>query len=206
MLSPTPVHIDSLFCVWFQRSVCVFWPTGMSLTPDLSDAASIPEDVVVRRMVALFDYDPWESSPNVDSEVSATMTPYYVFNHFLQILSYYCFKYNKVVCGDVSRLFLSLKGWTWLPFRRHHICVRWHGSRRILLCECQYNDWYLVLMLTFAHKFNFHLNFRGIFTDDGVWFHQTSCSRYPGIKRKRLARMFAQDAKSQTQWEISRFY
>uniref|UniRef100_A0A3B4UAS2 RIMS-binding protein 2-like n=1 Tax=Seriola dumerili TaxID=41447 RepID=A0A3B4UAS2_SERDU len=30
---------------------------------------SIPEDVVVRRMVALFDYDPWESSPNMDSEV-----------------------------------------------------------------------------------------------------------------------------------------
>lgn len=80
----------------------------MSLTPDLSDAASIPEDVVVRRMVALFDYDPWESSPNVDSEVSATLTPFYIFNHFLQILSYYCFKYNKVVCGDVSRLFFCL--------------------------------------------------------------------------------------------------
>lgn len=46
----------------------------MSLTPDLSDAASIPDDVVVRRMVALFDYDPWESSPNMDSEVSTIMT------------------------------------------------------------------------------------------------------------------------------------
>lgn len=43
----------------------------MSLTPALSDVASIPEDVVVRRMVALFDYDPWESSPNIDTEVSA---------------------------------------------------------------------------------------------------------------------------------------
>lgn len=43
---------------------------GMSLTPDLSDAGSIPDVVVVRRMVALFDYDPWESSPNVDSDVS----------------------------------------------------------------------------------------------------------------------------------------
>ncbi|KAM7399112.1 hypothetical protein PAMP_018404 [Pampus punctatissimus] len=41
---------------------------GMSLTP-LSDVASIPDNVVVRRMVALFDYDPWENSPNVDSEV-----------------------------------------------------------------------------------------------------------------------------------------
>lgn len=43
---------------------------GMSLTPELSDAGNIPDVVVVRRMVALFDYDPWESSPNVDSDVS----------------------------------------------------------------------------------------------------------------------------------------
>lgn len=42
----------------------------MSLTPELSDAGSICEDVIVRRMVALFDYDPWENSPNMDSEVS----------------------------------------------------------------------------------------------------------------------------------------
>lgn len=47
-----------------------FGPPGMSLTPDLSDVNSIPDEVVVRRMVALFDYDPWESSPNMDSEVS----------------------------------------------------------------------------------------------------------------------------------------
>lgn len=43
---------------------------GMSLTPELSDAGSVPDEPVVRRMVALFDYDPWESSPNVDSDVS----------------------------------------------------------------------------------------------------------------------------------------
>lgn len=43
----------------------------MSLTPDLSDTVSVPDDVSVRRMIALFDYDPWESSPNMDSEVSA---------------------------------------------------------------------------------------------------------------------------------------
>lgn len=58
--------------IW--KCVCVFGPTGVSLTPDLSlsDVASIPsiDDVVVRRMVALFDYDPWENSPNMDSEVS----------------------------------------------------------------------------------------------------------------------------------------
>lgn len=47
--------------------------TGMTLTPELSSSVmSVPEDLVVRRMVALFDYDPWESSPNYDSEVSLT--------------------------------------------------------------------------------------------------------------------------------------
>lgn len=40
------------------------------MTPELSEAASVPGDVVVRRMIALFDYDPWESSPNIDTEVS----------------------------------------------------------------------------------------------------------------------------------------
>ncbi|XP_019723289.1 RIMS-binding protein 2 [Hippocampus comes] len=42
--------------------------TGMSWSIDTSDDSSVPEDAIVRRMVALFDYDPWESSPNVDSD------------------------------------------------------------------------------------------------------------------------------------------
>lgn len=54
---------------------------GMCPTPELSDVASVPEDVVVRRMVALFDYDPWESSPNMDSEVS---TRIYYPGHIIQ--------------------------------------------------------------------------------------------------------------------------
>lgn len=45
----------------------------MSLTPDFSESTSIPDDVIVQRMVALFDYDPWESSPNMDSEVSTAL-------------------------------------------------------------------------------------------------------------------------------------
>lgn len=40
----------------------------------MSDVVSIPDEIVVQRMVALFDYDPWESSPNVNSEVSNTLT------------------------------------------------------------------------------------------------------------------------------------
>lgn len=55
----------------------------MSLTPDLSDVGSIPDDVVVRRMVALFDYDPWENSPNVDSEVRTIMIHYNLIHNLL---------------------------------------------------------------------------------------------------------------------------
>lgn len=61
----------------------------MALTPDLSDVASIQDDVVVRRMIALFDYDPWENSPNMDSEVSAV-------THQTQ-----CFKLNIFVSLNV---------------------------------------------------------------------------------------------------------
>lgn len=43
--------------------------TGVSLSPeDVSDSGSIPDDVVVQRMMAIFEYDPWESSPNPDSD------------------------------------------------------------------------------------------------------------------------------------------
>ncbi|XP_030633913.1 RIMS-binding protein 2 [Chanos chanos] len=34
----------------------------------LSESSSVPDDVAVRRMIAIFDYDPWESSPNMDIE------------------------------------------------------------------------------------------------------------------------------------------
>lgn len=58
----------------FIRVFCVFCLSGMCFNPDMSEIATISDDVVVRRMLALFDYDPWESSPNIDSEVSVTMT------------------------------------------------------------------------------------------------------------------------------------
>lgn len=71
--------------------------TGTSLTPDMSDVGSVHDDVVVRRMVALFDYDPWESSPNMDSEVSTIMMhgPHYVLNRFLQNQSYLLFQIQQ---------------------------------------------------------------------------------------------------------------
>lgn len=53
----------------------------MSLMPDLSSSASTPDNVIVRRMVALFDYDPWENSPNMDSEVSTIKQTKNKMNH-----------------------------------------------------------------------------------------------------------------------------
>lgn len=49
----------------------------MTLTPELSDVTRVPDELIVRRMVALFDYDPWESSPNIDSEVSSFNAAYF---------------------------------------------------------------------------------------------------------------------------------
>lgn len=41
-----------------------------------SETSSGPDGVKVHRMVAIFDYDPWESSPNMDIEVNAFHNKY----------------------------------------------------------------------------------------------------------------------------------
>ncbi|XP_051253706.1 RIMS-binding protein 2-like [Dicentrarchus labrax] len=69
MVAEIPVDDEYLKHLLMQQGFLPVDHAGMSFTPDLSDIGSIPDDVVVRRMVALFDYDPWESSPNMDSEV-----------------------------------------------------------------------------------------------------------------------------------------
>lgn len=69
MVAEIPVNDEYLKHLLLQQGFLPVDPTGMTLTPDVSEFASIPEDVVVRRMVAMFDYDPWENSPNMDSEV-----------------------------------------------------------------------------------------------------------------------------------------
>ncbi|XP_029028219.1 RIMS-binding protein 2-like [Betta splendens] len=69
LVAEVPVDDEYLKHVLMQQGFLPVDHTGMSLTPELSESDSIPDDVVVQRMVALFDYDPWESSPNMDSEV-----------------------------------------------------------------------------------------------------------------------------------------
>lgn len=68
MVAEIPVDDEYLKHLLMQQGFLPVDHTGMSLTPDLSDVTSIPDSGAVRRMVALFDYDPWENSPNMDSE------------------------------------------------------------------------------------------------------------------------------------------
>ncbi|XP_034024232.1 RIMS-binding protein 2 isoform X2 [Thalassophryne amazonica] len=68
LVAEIPVDDDYLKHLLVQQGFLPVDYTGMSWTPDLSDVDSIDDDVVIRRMVALFDYDPWENSPNMDSE------------------------------------------------------------------------------------------------------------------------------------------
>ncbi|KAM4567058.1 RIMS-binding protein 2 [Odontesthes bonariensis] len=69
MVAEIPVDDEYLKHLLMQQGFLPVDQTAISFTPDLSEASSMLDDVVVRRMVALFDYDPWESSPNMDSEV-----------------------------------------------------------------------------------------------------------------------------------------
>ncbi|XP_008295380.1 RIMS-binding protein 2 [Stegastes partitus] len=92
MVAEIPVDDEYLKHLLMQQGFLPVDHTGMSLTPSLSDVASIPDDVVVRRMVALFDYDPWESSPNMDSEVELGFRSgdiIYVMGHMDQDGFYY---------------------------------------------------------------------------------------------------------------------
>ncbi|CAB1418372.1 unnamed protein product [Pleuronectes platessa] len=68
MVSEIPVDDEYLKHLLMQQGFLPVDHTGFSPTPDMSDVSSISDELVVQRMVALFDYDPWESSPNVDSE------------------------------------------------------------------------------------------------------------------------------------------
>ncbi|XP_061536986.1 RIMS-binding protein 2-like isoform X2 [Phycodurus eques] len=68
LVAEVPVDDRNLKQLLMQQGFIPVDQSGISLSPDVSDTSSVPEDVIVRRMVALFDYDPWESSPNVDSE------------------------------------------------------------------------------------------------------------------------------------------
>ncbi|XP_053279267.1 RIMS-binding protein 2-like [Pleuronectes platessa] len=64
MVSEIPVDDEYLKHLLMQQGFLPVDHTGMSP----SESTLISDELVVQRMVALFDYDPWESSPNVDSE------------------------------------------------------------------------------------------------------------------------------------------
>ncbi|XP_028855727.1 RIMS-binding protein 2 [Denticeps clupeoides] len=65
MVSEIPIDDGDLKLDLFHQG---FLPEATPTnSKDPSEASSVLEDVV-HRMVAIFDYDPWESSPNVDIE------------------------------------------------------------------------------------------------------------------------------------------
>ncbi|XP_029923321.1 RIMS-binding protein 2 isoform X2 [Myripristis murdjan] len=68
LVAEVPVDNEYVKYHLMQQGFLPVENAGPSAQPDPSDTSSIPDDVVVRRMVTLFEYDPWESSPNVDSE------------------------------------------------------------------------------------------------------------------------------------------
>ncbi|XP_026081831.1 RIMS-binding protein 2 isoform X1 [Carassius auratus] len=64
MVSEIPVEDGEFKLRLFQQG---FLPEETpSIAP--SETTSVPDGVKVHRMLAIFDYDPWESSPNIDIE------------------------------------------------------------------------------------------------------------------------------------------
>ncbi|XP_046892090.1 RIMS-binding protein 2-like isoform X2 [Hypomesus transpacificus] len=69
MVAKIPVEDDYIKYLLMQQGFLpVDHTAGISFPSDVHTVPSIPDNVTVHRMVALFEYDPWESSPNMDSE------------------------------------------------------------------------------------------------------------------------------------------
>ncbi|XP_022526882.1 RIMS-binding protein 2-like [Astyanax mexicanus] len=66
MVSEIPVEDGELKLHLFKQGFLPEESPENSRAP--SELSTVPDDVAVHRMVALFDYDPWESSPNMDIE------------------------------------------------------------------------------------------------------------------------------------------
>lgn len=101
-------------------------------------AAAVNPAPGARRMVAIFDYDPRESSPNTDIEVRLTYTYSNIF--FQSKALYVCL--CVVVAHYLPHVLWLDSGWADLQCRRHHTCVWWHGRRWLLLRKCQHDlEW-----------------------------------------------------------------
>ena len=48
--------------------------SDVHLSPSVNTIQPLSDTVPVRRMISLYDYDPQELSPNVDAEVSTSMS------------------------------------------------------------------------------------------------------------------------------------
>ncbi|XP_017537623.1 RIMS-binding protein 2-like [Pygocentrus nattereri] len=66
MVSEIPIQDGELKLRLFEQGFLPEESSGNSIAP--SESSSVTDDVAVHRMVAIFDYDPWESSPNMDIE------------------------------------------------------------------------------------------------------------------------------------------
>lgn len=117
--------------------------------------------------------------------------------HYLQS-HLHCFRIEK----DVSD-FSSVTGWTWVSFRRHHLCIRGHGSRWILLCEHNLYNFYTTIAASLLLYTSLHfLSILGGSTRTTRFGTiQLSAASPLGLEERPHTRIFATNAKPQIQWD-----
>ncbi len=94
--------------------------------------------VATRRMVALYDYDPRESSPNVDVEVLNALPYMYLYTIWFSIRWIH-------VCR-VADYVLSVAGWIDILCWWYRCCFWGYRWRRLLLCKSKLLCWPLTLL------------------------------------------------------------
>lgn len=114
-----------------KKSVCPPTPLSHWLTDpsqvDPSATAAVGKPAPgARRMVAIFDYDPRESSPNTDIEVRTADAFFLLYG-------------AEMFADYLLCLLCPCPGWADLQCWRYHTCVWWHGRRWLLLRKSE-ND------------------------------------------------------------------
>lgn len=117
--------------LWTKKSVCPPTPLSHWLTDpsqvDPSATAAVGKPAPgARRMVAIFDYDPRESSPNTDIEVRTADAFFLLYG-------------AEMFADYLLCLLCPCPGWADLQCWRYHTCVWWHGRRWLLLRKSE-ND------------------------------------------------------------------
>lgn len=127
------LQCDVSYCRWsatvVKLAIGILSPLTHSPYAERNRRSGRQHPMSTRRMVALYDYDPRESSPNVDVEVlsvcawsSVLVTPFYVQYIIVRAPNFF-------FCKFIWHVFSDLTGFV---FQQYGFLIFWYSANRLL--------------------------------------------------------------------------